>query len=97
MKRNRNSALKAIPEIIRTTGWRAGAAEALRCSDMRQSIPMKVDCKGQAPYSLNPELYTGARGTGIGAFLSIIGIATDQGTQARIRSTFFSVLGAKTG
>jgi len=32
------SALKAIPETIRTTGWQVGAVEALRfaCSEMRQ-------------------------------------------------------------
>ncbi|GER50165.1 PKHD-type hydroxylase Bcep18194_B0892 [Striga asiatica] len=37
-KRKKKSALKAIPKNIRTTRWRAGAAEALRfaCSEMRQ-------------------------------------------------------------
>jgi hypothetical protein len=36
-KRKTKSALKAIPETIRTTRWRAGAAEALRfaCAEMQ--------------------------------------------------------------
>jgi len=53
-KRKTKSALKAIPETRRTTGWQVGAVEALRfaCSEMRQRYTYESRLQGSGTNAL---------------------------------------------